>query len=103
MPRSFTRGATMKKILLSAHGAMGISLLDRISNGLKKRGLDGQFSLTKCKVIELAKLAPQYDIIIRTAMLTEEVEKQVINGISLATGGPAAETLLDEIAVLVKA
>ncbi|MDR1929334.1 MAG: hypothetical protein LBQ44_01770 [Treponema sp.] len=93
----------MKKILLSGSGALAVTLLDRITNGLKKRGLDGQFSLTKCKVPELAKLAPQYDIVIRTAMLAEKVDKQVINGVGLAAGGQAAETLLDEIAALVRA
>jgi PTS system galactitol-specific IIB component len=93
----------MKKILLSAGGALAIMVLDRLTNGLKKRGLDGQFTLTKCKVSELAKKAPDYDIVIRTALLTEKVDKEVINGIGLATGGQAANAVLDEIAALVKA
>lgn len=93
----------MKKILLSAGGALAVTVLDRLTNGLKKRGLAGQFALTKCKVSELAKLAPAYDIVIRTALLTDKVDKQVINGVGLAQGGQAADAVLDEIAALVKA
>jgi PTS system galactitol-specific IIB component len=93
----------MKKILLSAGGALAITVLDRITNGLKERGLAGQFTLTKCKVMELAQKAPDYDIVIRTAMVTQTIDKPLINGIGLAAGGQAAAAVLDEIAALVKA
>jgi PTS system galactitol-specific IIB component len=93
----------MKTILLSASGALGITLIDRITNGLKERGLAGKFTLTKCKVVELAQKAPNYDIVIRTAMLAQKVDKPVINGVGLAAGGQAAGAVLDEIAALVKA
>jgi galactitol-specific phosphotransferase system IIB component len=93
----------MKKILLSAGGALAITVLDRITNGLKERGLAGQFTLTKCKVTELAQKAPGYDIVIRTAMLTGKIDKPLINGVGLAAGGQAAGAVLDEIAALVKA
>ena len=93
----------MKKILLGAGTGVAVTVMDRIANGLKKRGLDHQYSLTKCKVVELAKQAAGYDIIIRTALLVDKIDKPVINGLGLATGGAAAEAVLDEIAAAIKA
>ena len=92
----------MKKILLSAGSGVAVVAIDRLKNGLKKRELDGKYTITQCKVIELAKKAPDYDIIIRTAMLADEVDKPVINGVGLAQGGAAAEAVLDEIAAAIK-
>jgi galactitol-specific phosphotransferase system IIB component len=92
----------MKKILLAAGTGIAVTAIDRLQNGLKKRGLDHQFSITKCKVVELAKNAPDYDIVIRTALLTDTVDKPVINGLGLATGGTAAETVLDQVAAAIK-
>jgi PTS system galactitol-specific IIB component len=88
----------MKKILLAAGTGISVTVTDRLENGLKKRGLEHQFSITKCRVNELAKKAQEYDILIRTALLTDKVDKPVINGLGLATGGAAAEAVLDEIA-----
>jgi galactitol-specific phosphotransferase system IIB component len=92
----------MKKILLAAGTGIYVRVLDRLENGLKQRGLAKQYSVTKCKVPELKQQAPGFDLIIRTALLTETVDKPVINGIALATGGPAAEAILDEIAAAIK-
>ena len=92
----------MKKILLAAGTGIAVTAIDRLKNGLKNRGLENQFSITQCKVAELAKKAPDYDIIIRTAMLADKVDKHVINGLGLATGGAAAEAVLDEIAAAIK-
>ena len=92
----------MKKILLAAGMGVGVVVMDRLKNGLKKRGLENQFSITQCKVVELAKKAPAYDILIRTAMLSDKIDKPVINGVGLAAGGAAAETVLDEIAAAIK-
>jgi galactitol-specific phosphotransferase system IIB component len=93
----------MKKILLAAGTGIYVKVLDRLETGLKKRGLANQYSITKCKVQELAKQAPAFDVIIRTALLVDKVDKPLINGIGLATGGQAAEDTLDEIAALIKA
>jgi len=92
----------MKKILLGAGTGIAVTVIDRLENGLKKRGLDRQYSITKCKVSELAAKAPEYDVIIRTALLVDKIEKHVINGIGLATGGSAAEAVLDEIAAIIR-
>jgi len=92
----------MKKILLSAGTGIAVTAIDRLENGLKKRGLEHQFSITKCKVAELAKKAPDYDIIIRTAMLVDKVDKHVINGLGLVTGGAATEAVLDEVTAAIK-
>ena len=92
----------MKKILLGAGTGIAVTVIDRLENGLKKRGLGNQFSITKCKVVELASKAPEYDIIIKTAMLADKIDKPVINGLGLATGGTAAETVLDEVAAAIK-
>ena len=92
----------MKKILLGAGTGIAVTVIDRLENGLKKRGLEKQFSVTKCKVVELAQKSPGYDIIIHTAMLTEKIDKPLINGLGLATGGSAAEKVLDEVAAAVK-
>ena len=92
----------MKKILLAAGTGIAVTVIDRLENGLKKRGLEHQFSITKCKVFEFAKKAEGFDILIRTAMMTEKIDKPVINGLGLATGGAAAEAVLDEIAAAIK-
>jgi galactitol-specific phosphotransferase system IIB component len=92
----------MKKILLAAGTGIYVKVLDKLENGLKKRGLANQYSISKCKVPELAKQAPAFDFVIRTALLVGEVDKPVVNGIGLATGGQAAEDALDEIAALIK-
>ena len=92
----------MKTILLAAGTGIAVTVIDRLENGLKKRGLEHQYSITKCKVAELAKKSPEYDILIRTAMLVDKVDKPVINGLGLATGGAAAEAVLDEIAAAIK-
>ena len=91
----------MKKILLGAGTGIAVTVIDRLENGLKKRGLERQYSITKCKVPELAKKANEYDIIIRTALLVDKIDKPVINGLGLATGGTAAEAVLDEIAAAI--
>ncbi|MDR1506881.1 MAG: hypothetical protein LBI67_07230 [Treponema sp.] len=93
----------MKKILLAAGTGIYVKVLDKLETGLKKRGLEKQYSVTKCRVPELKKQASGFDLVIRTALLTETVDKPVINGIALATGGQAAETVLDEIAAAIKA
>jgi galactitol-specific phosphotransferase system IIB component len=92
----------MKKILLAAGTGIYVKVLDKLETGLKKRGLANQYSITKCKVPELAKQAPAFDVIIRTALLVDKVDKPVVNGIGLATGGQAAEDAIDEIAALIK-
>ena len=92
----------MKKILLGAGTGIAVTVIDRLENGLKRRGLEHKFSITKCKVAELAQKAPDYDVIIRTAMLADKIDKPVINGLGLATGGAAAEAVLDEIAASIK-
>jgi len=92
----------MKKILLGAGTGIAVTVIDRLENGLKKRGLGNQFSITKCKVAELAAKSPDYDVIIRTAMMAEKIDKPVINGLGLATGGAAAESVLDEVAAAIK-
>jgi PTS system galactitol-specific IIB component len=92
----------MKKILVGAGTGIAVTVIDRLENGLKKRGLDHQFSITKCKVAELAKKASDYDVIIRTAMLADKIDKPVINGLNLAIGGAAGEAVLDEVAAAVK-
>jgi PTS system galactitol-specific IIB component len=92
----------MKKILVSAGTGIAVAVMDRLETGLKKRGLQNQYSITKCKVVELAKKAPEFDVVIRTAMMPDPIDKPVINGIGLAMGGAAAETVLDEVAAAVK-
>ena len=92
----------MKKILLGAGTGIAVTIIDRLENGLKKRGLAHQYSITKCKVVELAKKADDYDIIIRTALLVDKIDKPVINGLGLATGGAAAEAVLEEVADAIK-
>ncbi|MDR2435424.1 MAG: hypothetical protein LBD47_12790 [Treponema sp.] len=91
----------MKKILLAAGTGIYVRALDRLETGLKQRGLAKQYSVTKCKVPELKKQAPGFDLVIRTALLTDTVDTPVINGVGLATGGQAAEAVLDEIAAFI--
>ncbi|MDR0583912.1 MAG: hypothetical protein LBG57_06140 [Treponema sp.] len=92
----------MKKILLAAGTGIYVRALDKLETGLKKRGLGNQYSITKCKVPELKKQAPGFDLVIRTALLTDTVDTPVINGVALVTGGQAAEAVLDEIAAFIK-
>jgi galactitol-specific phosphotransferase system IIB component len=92
----------MKKILLVAGTGIAVTIINRLENGLKTRGLENQYSITKCKVIEFVQKAPDFDIIIRTTMLTDEIDKPVINGLSLLIGGADAEAVLDEIAAAIK-
>lgn len=92
----------MKKILLAAGTGIYVRVLDKLEAGLQKRGLEKRYSVTKCKVPELKKQAPGFDLVIRTALLADTVDTPVINGVALATGGQAAEAVLDEIAAFIR-
>jgi galactitol-specific phosphotransferase system IIB component len=93
----------MKKILLGAGGPLFITAQDRLATGLGKRGISAKdYSVTKCKVYDIAKMAADYDILIRTGMLNDKIDRPVIDGIGLITGGAAADKVLDEIAALLK-
>ncbi|MDR1929337.1 MAG: PTS sugar transporter subunit IIB [Treponema sp.] len=94
----------MKRILLACGTAVATSTVvtSRLNDAMKKRGLDGQFICSQCKIAEIPSKVSNFDILIANAKPPPGVTIPVINGLPLLTG-VGAEKVWDEIAELIRA
>jgi PTS system galactitol-specific IIB component len=94
----------MKRILLACGTAVATSTVvtSRLQDAMKKRGLDGKFTCSQCKIAEIMSKVSNFDILIANAKAPPGVTIPVINGLPLLTG-VGAEKVWDEIAELIKA
>ena len=88
----------MKKILLCCGSGIATSTAaaNRLKNKLEERGFAGQFTTTQCKVNEVASKAADYDLIVSTAVISQDFGKPVVLGISFLTGINLDKTI-DEV------
>lgn len=88
----------MKKILLCCGSGIATSTAaaSRLKDKLEARGFAGQFTTTQCKVNEVASKAADYDVIVSTAVVSQDFGKPVVQGITFLTGIGVDKTV-DEI------
>lgn len=88
----------MKKILLCCGSGIATSTAaaSRLKDRLEDRGFAGQFTTTQCKVNEVASKAADYDLIISTAVISQDFGTPVVQGIPFLTGIGLDKTI-DEI------
>ena len=88
----------MKRILLAC--GMGVAtstvVLNRLKENMAKRGLDGKYTTTQCKIAEVPVKAEGYDLIVATTRVPD-VGVPFINGVPLLTG-VGADKVWDQIA-----
>jgi len=88
----------MKKILLCCGSGIATSTAaaNRLKDKLTERGFGGKFTTTQCKVNEVASKIADYDLVVSTAVITQDFGKPVEQGISFLTGINVDKTI-DEI------
>jgi len=90
----------MKKILVACGQGVATStmVLGRLKEAMEKRGLDGTYTVTQCRVLEIiTKSQDEYDIVVSVAHVPPGLKIPSINGMPILTG-IGAEKVYDEIA-----
>lgn len=92
----------MKKILLCCGSGIATSTAaaNKLKTKLEERGFGGQFTTTQCKVNEVASKAADYDLVVSTAVITQDIGIPVILGIPFLTGIGLDKTIDDIVAKL---
>ncbi|MDR1389755.1 MAG: PTS sugar transporter subunit IIB [Treponema sp.] len=93
----------MKRILLACGTAVATSTVvtNRLMEAMKKRGLEGKFTTSQCKIAEILSKVSNFDILVSNAKAPAGITIPVINGLPLLTG-IGAEKVWDEIAELIR-
>lgn len=88
----------MKKIIVACGAGVATSTIaiQKIKAGLEKRGLLDKVQITQSTVVELAKQAKNFDLIVTTAMTSEDYGVPLIKGLPFITG-IGVEKVIDEI------
>lgn len=88
----------MKKIIVACGAGVATSTIaiQKIKTGLEKRGLLDKVQITQSTVIELSKQAKNFDLIVTTAMVSEDYGVPLIKGLPFITG-MGVDKVMDEI------
>lgn len=78
----------MKRILLCCGSGIATSTAaaNRLKDKLEDRGFKGQFTTTQCKVNEVASKAADFDLVVSTAVITQDFGIPVVQGLAFLTG-----------------
>lgn len=78
----------MKSILLACGSGIVTSTAanDKLTKELIKRGYEGKFKITQCRISELVAKSPLFDFCVATSQFPAEVKCPVIRGIPFLTG-----------------
>ena len=92
----------MKKILISCGSGIATSTAaaSRLKTKLDERGFAGKFTTTQCKVNELPSKASDYDIIVSTAVISQNLGTPVVLGLPFLTGIGVDKVVDDIVAKL---
>ena len=93
----------MKRVLLACGTAVATSTVvhHRFIEAMKKRGLEGKYTTSVCKIAEIPSKVAGFDILITNAKAPPGIEIPTFNGLPLLTG-IGAERVYDEVAELIK-
>jgi PTS system galactitol-specific IIB component len=78
----------MKNILLACGSGIVTSTAaaDKLTKELVKRGYEGKFKITQCRISELVAKSPLADFCVATSQVPEDAKCPVIRGIAFLTG-----------------
>ncbi|MCF0148240.1 MAG: PTS sugar transporter subunit IIB [Clostridium sp.] len=88
----------MKKIIVACGAGVATSTIaiQKIKAGLEKRGLLDKVQIAQSTVVELSKEASKYDLVVSTAMTSEDYGVPLIKGLPFITG-MGVDKVMDEI------
>lgn len=88
----------MKKILVACGTGIATSTMaaKKLEAALEARGLGKEVSINQCKVAELPFKANDYDLIVVTSRVTQDIKVPVVQGLPFLTGVGIDKTV-DEI------
>ncbi len=88
----------MKKILVACGTGIATSTMaaKKLEGALKERGLDKEITINQCKVAELPFKANEYDLIVVTSRVAQDIKVPVVQGLPFLTGVGMDKTV-DEI------
>jgi len=88
----------MKKILVACGTGIATSTMaaKKLEAALKARGLDKEVKINQCTVAELPMKSPDYDLVIVTARLAQDIKVPVVQGLPFLTGVGIDKTV-DEV------
>lgn len=78
----------MKNILLACGSGIVTSThaANKLTNELNKRGYEGKFKITQCRVVEIVAKSSEYDFCVATAHSPPDTKCPVYNGVPLLSG-----------------
>lgn len=88
----------MKKILVACGTGIATSTMaaKKLEAALEARGLGKEVSINQCKVAELPFKANEYDLIVVTSRVAQDIKVPVVQGLPFLTGVGMDKTV-DEI------
>jgi PTS system galactitol-specific IIB component len=88
----------MKKILVACGTGIATSTMaaKKLEAALEKRGLAKEVSIKQCTVAELPQKSPDYDLVIVTARVAQDIKTPVVQGLPFLTGVGIDKTV-DEV------
>ncbi|MDH6364242.1 PTS system galactitol-specific IIB component [Enterococcus sp. PF1-24] len=93
----------MKKLLIMCGTGVATSTVvtGKMKEWLKEKGYDGQVKLYQSKVAAEMNKIDDYDIVVSTTVVPDNIKDKVIMGLPLLTG-MGTEALFDEIEAKIK-
>ncbi|WP_317854175.1 PTS sugar transporter subunit IIB [Chakrabartyella piscis] len=92
----------MKRILLCCGSGIATSTVaaKKLETKLNERGFAGKFTTTQCKVNEIASKIENFDIVVSTAVVSQNYGKPVVQGLPFLTGIGIDKVIDDIVAKL---
>jgi|LGOV01.1.fsa_nt_gb PTS system galactitol-specific IIB component len=88
----------MKKVLVACGTGIATSTMaaKKLEAALAARGLDKEVKISQCKVSELPYRADEFDLIIVTSRVAQEINTPIVQGLPFLTGVGIDKTV-DEV------
>ncbi|MDR0690008.1 MAG: PTS sugar transporter subunit IIB [Spirochaetaceae bacterium] len=88
----------MKSILLACGSGIVTSTAanDKLTKELNKRGYEGKFKITQCRISEVVAKSTLFDFCVATSQVPTDVKCPVIRGIPFLTG-IGIDALMEEV------
>ncbi len=88
----------MKKVLVACGTGIATSTMaaKKLEAALEKRGLLKQVKISQCTIAELPRKSPDYDLIIVTSRVAQDIKTPIVQGLPFLTG-VGMEKTVDEV------